>query len=244
VTIVVRDDPPVLVGIYVEPAIIYQGEEFRLRLVASDDVGLQAMRWRIEGTGNKDFDTGGVADCEGMTLCEFNWDLKWAGQEGQFVIQAQARDTAEQLSSIEGEPITVLAAPTLSLSIGGGPFDNALVQEAVGWAINWTALRDEVGEVVLVDFASGDVLAGSAGPAYSPDQARQLLAEAGHYGFDTMLLFDRGDTLAARLAELVSDYLYAVEIYPKYLWVSQADARTNLADMIAAGESGLLIERP
>ncbi len=244
VTIVVRDDAPVLVGIYVEPATIYQGGEFRLRLLASDDVGLQAMRWRIGGTGNKDFDTGGEADCAAMTWCDFDWDLEWTGQDGQFVIQAQARDTAEQLSSIEGEPITVLAAPTLSLSIGGGPFNDEWVQEAVGWAINWAALRDEVGEVVLVDFASGDVLAGSADLPYSPDQARELLAKAGYYGFDTMLLFDRDDTLAARLAELVSEYLYAVEIYPKYLWVSPADARTNFADMIAAGESGLLIERP
>ena len=239
----VQDDPPVVEKVYVEPATIYQGEEFRIRLVASDDVGLQAMRWRIKGTGDKDFDQGREADCAGITWCEFNWDLKWTGQDGQFIIYAQARDTADQLSSMESTAITVLPIATLSLSMGGGPFDDESVQEAVGLAINWAALRDEVGGVVLVDFLSGDVLAGPTEPAYNPDQARELLAKAGHYGFDAMLLFDRDDELAASLAELVTDYLYAVEIYPKYLWVASADARTNFADMIAAGESGLLIER-
>ncbi len=239
----VQDDPPVVEKVYVEPATIYQGEEFRIKLVASDDVGLQAMRWRIKGTGDKDFDEGCEADCAGITWCEFNWDLKWTGQDGQFIIYAQARDTADQLSSIESTAITVLPIATLSLSMGGGPFDDESVQEAVGLAINWAALRDEVGGVVLVDFLSGDVLADPTGPAYDPERAKELLAEAGYYGFDAMLLFDRDDELAASLAELVTDYLYAVEIYPKYLWVAPADARTNFADMIAAGESGLLIER-
>ena len=240
---VVQDNPPVVEKVYVESATIYQGEEFRIKLVASDDVGLQAMRWRIEGTGDKDFDQGREADCAGITWCEFNWDLKWTGQDGRFIIHAQARDTADQLSSMESTAITVLPIVTLSLSMGGGPFDDESVQEAVGLAINWAALRDAIGEVVLVDFLSGDVLADSTEPAYDPERAKELLAEAGYYGFDAMLLFDRDDELAASLAELVTDYLYAVEIYPKYLWVASADARTNFADMIAAGESGLLIER-
>lgn len=239
----VQDNPPIVEKVYVEPATIYQGEEFRITLVASDDVGLQAMRWRIEGTGDKDFDEGREADCAGITWCEFNWDLKWTGQDGQFIIYAQARDTASQLSSIESTAITVLPLATFSLSMGGGPFDDDSVQKAVGFAIDWTALRDKVGGVVLVDFLSGDTLAGPTEPAYDPGRARELLAEAGYYGFDAMLLFDRDDELAASLAELVTDYLYSVEIYPKYLWVAPADARTNFADMIAAGESGLLIER-
>jgi hypothetical protein len=240
---VVQDDLPVVEEVHVEPATIYQEEEFRIKLVASDDVGLQAMRWRIEGTGDKDFDEGGEADCAGKTWCEFNWDLTWTGKDGQFTVYAQVRDTASQLSSIESTAITVLPLATFSLSIGGGPFDDDSVQKAVGFAIDWAALRDKVGGVVLVDFLSGDTLAGPTEPAYDPGRARELLAEAGYYGFDTMLLFNKDDQLASSLAELVTSYLHVVEIYPKYLWVAPADARTNFADMIAAGESGLLIER-
>jgi len=240
---VVRDNPPVVEVVHVEPVTIYQEGEFRIKLIASDDVGLQAMRWRIEGTGDKDFDEGGEADCDGITWCEFNWDLKWTGQAGQFIIYAQVRDTASQLSSIESTAITVLPIATFSLSIGGGPFDDGLVQKAVEFAIDWAALRDEVGGVVLVDFLSGDVLAGPTEPAYDPGRAKELLAEAGYYGFDTMLLFSKDDQAASNLAELVADYLHTVEIYPKYLWVAPADARTHFADMTSAGESGLLIER-
>jgi len=240
---VVQDNPPVVEEVYVEPATIYQGEEFRLRLVASDDFGLQSMRWRIEGTGYEYFDKGDEADCGGITWCEVSWNLIWAGRDGQFAIYAQARDTAGQLSGIESTTITVLPAATFSLSIGGGPFNDELVQKALGFAINWAALRDEVGGVVLVDFLSGKTLAGPTEPAYDPGRAGELLAEAGYYKFDTMLLFDPNDQLAARLAELVTSYLHIVEIYAKYLWVAPADARTNFADMIAAGESGLLIER-
>ena len=240
---VAQDNRPVMEGVYVEPTTIYQGEEFRIKLVASDDVGLQAMRWRIVGTGDRYFDQGGEADCAGITWCEFNWELKWTGKDGKFTVYAQARDTADQLSSMESTAITVLPIATLSLSIGGGPFNDKSVQEAVGLAINWAALRDEVGGVVLVNFLSGDVLAGPTEPAYNPDQAKELLAKAGHYGFNTMLLFNKDDQLASSLAESVASYLRVVEIYPKYLWVAPADARTNFAGMIAAGESGLLIER-
>ncbi|MGA9349914.1 MAG: CARDB domain-containing protein [Anaerolineae bacterium] len=104
----VQDNPPVVEKIYVEPATIYQGEEFRIKLIASDDVGLQTIRWRIEGTGDKYFDKGDEAGCDGITQCELSWDLKWAGKDGQFTIYAQARDTADQLSSIGSTPITVL----------------------------------------------------------------------------------------------------------------------------------------
>ena len=132
----------------------------------------------------------------------------------------------------------------LSLSIGGGPFSDERVQKAVGLAVNWAALRDEIGEVVLADFLSGDDVVGPTEAVYNPDQAKELLAEAGYPdGFDAMLLFDRDDELAVRLAELVTGYLYVVGINPKYLLVAAADARTKFATMIAAGESGLLIER-
>jgi hypothetical protein len=106
--VTVQDHPPVVEEVYVEPATIYQGEEFRIKLIASDDVGLQSIRWRIEGTGDKYFDKGDEAGCGGRTWCELSWDLKWAGKDGQFTIYAQARDTADQLSSIGSTPITVL----------------------------------------------------------------------------------------------------------------------------------------
>jgi mannose-6-phosphate isomerase-like protein (cupin superfamily) len=138
---------------------------------------------------------------------------------------------------------TPAAAESFSLSLGGWPFNEELVQEAVGFAIDWTMLQYEIGEVVLVDFLSGETLAGPTGPVYDPDQARALLEAGGYDGFGTMVLFDPDDALAAILAEWVAGYLYDVEIYPESVWVDPADARAKLASMIEAGESGMLIER-
>ncbi len=241
---VMQDNPPVVEEVYVEPATLYRGDEFEIKLLASDDVGLQSIRWWMKGTEDAYFDNGDQADCGGITWCELEWSLEWIGAAGQFTVYAQARDTVDQLSAAGSTVINILPVATFSLSIGGGPFDDERVQKAVGLAVNWAALRDEIGEVVLVDFLSGDTVVGPTEAAYNPDQAKELLAEAGYPdGFDAMLLFDRDDELAVRLAERVTYYLYAVEIYPKYSWFAAADAGTIFASMIAAGESGLLIER-
>ena len=242
----VQDYPPVVEEIYVEPTTIYQRGMFRLKVSASDDTGLQSIRWWSEGTGDGDLDRGDEASCGGITWCEPNWlGLKWIGRDGQFTIYAQACDTADQLSSIGSTTITVLppgVTARFSLSIGGGPFNNKSVQEAVGFAINWAALRDEIGEVVLVDFLSGETLAGPTEPAYNPDRAKALLEEVGYYSFDTALLFDPGDELANKLAEAVASYLKVI-IGSEFVGVAPADARAKLATIIEAGESGMLIER-
>jgi nuclear transport factor 2 (NTF2) superfamily protein len=241
----VQDNPPVVEGNHVEPSTLYQGDEFRIRLVASDDFGVQSIRWWSEGTGDDYFDYGDEATCGGITWCELNWSLEWTGMDGEFTFYAQARDTAGQLSSVESTTINVLtSAARFSLLIGGGPFSSdEWVQDALGFAIDWSALREEIGEVVLVDFLSGETLAGPTEPAYSPDRAKALLEEVGYYGFDTMLLFVPDDELAAVLAEWVAGYLYEVEIYLESAWVDPADARARLTTMIEAGESGLLVER-
>ena len=134
-------------------------------------------------------------------------------------------------------------AESFSLSIGGGPLANESVQEALGFGIDWATLRDEIGEVILVGFLSGETLAGPTEPAYDPEQAKAFLQEAGYDGFDTTLLFNPGDDLAVGLAEWVASYLYDVEIYPEFVGVDPADARDKLAAVIEAGESGLLVER-
>jgi len=244
--IVVQDNPPVVEEVYVEPATIYERGMFRIKLSASDDTGLQSMWWWIKGSGDDSLDRGDEAVCGGITWCESNWlGLKWTGRDGQFAIYAQARDVAGQLSSLASATITVLSiADRFSLSLGGGPFDNKSVQKAVGFAINWAALRDEIGEVVLVDFLSGETLAGPTEPSYDPERARQLLAEAGYPdGFSTMLLFDQGDELATKLAEWVTSYLGRVNMNTEFIGVAPADARAKLAVMIEAGESGMLIQR-
>ncbi len=243
---VVQDNPPVVEGIYVEPATIYQGEGFRITLVASDDVGLESIWWQMKGTGDDYFDSGDEADCGGITWCELNWSLEWTGNGGEFPVYARARDVAGQLSNMESTTIAVLspsAAARFSLVVGGGPFSDERVQKALRLSMDWATLGNEIGEVVLVDFLSGRTLAGPTEPAYRPDQAKEILAEAGYDGFETMLLFDPDDELAAKLAEWVASYLYGVEIHPGSVGVDPADARARLAIMIEAGESGLLIER-
>ena len=102
-------------AVSVEPATIYQGDEFSIKLTASDDFGLKSIRWRIEGTADAYFDRGDEADCGGITWCELSWDLKWTGKAGQFTVYAQARDTVGQLSSIGSATINVLAPTDLTV---------------------------------------------------------------------------------------------------------------------------------
>jgi len=134
----------------------------------------------------------------------------------------------------------IVATSVLS---GGEPFNDALVQVAMGLAINWPTLREKVGEVVLVDFDSEETLIDPKEAEYNPNLARSLLAGTGHDRFDAVILYDSGDDPATELADAVANYLSAVNISAARRGVASADARTRFADMIAAGESGFLIER-
>jgi hypothetical protein len=118
---VLQDNPPVVEGVTVEPATIYQGDEFRIKLTASDDFGLQSIRWRIEGTADAYFDNGDEAGCGGTTWCELDWSLKWAGHAGHFTIYAQALDTAGQLSSMGSTTITVPSGPPFTVTVTAYP---------------------------------------------------------------------------------------------------------------------------
>jgi len=166
---------------------------------------------------------------------------------GEYGYEVAAFDRAGNVAYLKGYfAVAATALPSaarFSLSIGGELFNDEWVQNALGFGIDWGALRDEIGEVVLLDFLSGKTLAGPTGPTYDPEQARALLEEVGYYGFDTALFFDPEDELAAGLAEWVASYLYDVGIYPEFVGVAPADARAKLATMIEAGESGLLVER-
>jgi tetratricopeptide (TPR) repeat protein len=237
------DGLPVVEQITVEPSTINQGEAFVISVTASDDFGLQSVRWWSEGTGDDYLDRGYEASCGGVTRCSQRWpSLKWTGKDGEFPIYAEARDTADQVSREVSATITIAAR--FSLLIGGGPFSNESVQNALGAGINWGNLEEEIGEVILVDFLSEEALPGSTGMAYRPDLARELLTGAGYPdGFNVVLLFDPDDESAVELADLVASYLSVVGIRPEYLWVASVDARTRVSSMIAAGESGLLIER-
>ena len=237
---VVPDYPP-QVKISVEPSAIYKEAKFVIRVTASDDIGLQSVRWWSEGTGDESLNQGGKLVYDGgVGSFDKSWSLTWAGNKGMFTIYAEARDTAGQQSSRASTMITVLPTEKFTLLSGGEPLADASVQVAMGRAINWAALREEVGEVVLVDFSSGETLAGPKEPEYDPDLARRLLDQA---DFDAVLLYDSGDEPATELAEAVARYLNGVGISVERRGVAQANARTYFADMIVAGESGLLIER-
>lgn len=237
------DSPPVVEAIFLQPSKILQGDAVVIRVVASDDFGVQSVRWWSKDTGDYYLDKGQDAACGGVTRCDHSWPaLKWTGQDGEFFIFAEARDVAGQPSTIVSAKITVAAR--FSLSIGGGAFASESVQNAMGFGINWAALRREVGEVVLVDFLSGDTLPGPSGMAYRPDSARELLAGAGYPdGFEVVLLYDPDDELADKLVGLVSSQLSVIGVRSEHLWVATADARSRFTSVIAAGDNGLLIER-
>lgn len=240
---VVPDYPP-QATISVESSRIYKKAEVVIKVTASDDIGLQSVRWWSEGTGDESLSQGGEFVYDGgVGSFDKSWSRTWTGNKGEFTIHAQARDTAGQLSSIASTVITVLPTDKFSLSIGGEPFNDTSVQVAMGSAINWAVLQEEIGEVRLVDFDSGETLAGPTKPAYDSDLARRLLAQTDYSRFDTVLLYDSGDEPTAELAEAIVNYLSAVNISAERRGVASADARTKFSTMIATGESGLLIER-
>lgn len=244
VDITVVPDYPPQVTLSVEPSTLYKKAELAIKVTASDDIGLQSVRWWSVGTGDGSLNQGGEFVYDGgVGSFDKSWSRTWTGNKGKFNIYAQARDTAGQLSSVASTVITVLPTEKFSLSIGGEPFNDASVQVAMGLAINWAALREEVGEVVLVDFSSGETLAGPKEPEHNPDLARRLLAETDGGRFDAVLLYDSGDEPATELAEAVARYLNGVGISIERRGVASANARTQFADMIAADESGFLIER-
>ena len=237
---VIVDGPPVVEQISVEPSTIHQGEAFVVSVTASDDFGLQSIRWWGENTGDDYLNKGCEASCGEITRCSQRWPaLKWTGKDGEFAIYAEARDIADQVSREMSATITILAR--FSLLIGGGPFANESVQNALGFGINWGDLEDEIGAVVLVDFASEETLPGMA---YRLDSARELLTVAGYpNGFDAVLLFDPDDKSAGRLADLLTNQLSVIGIRTEYLWVAPANARDKFDATTDVNEGGLLIER-
>jgi hypothetical protein len=234
------DGLPVVEQISIEPSTIKQGEAFVISATARDDFGLQSVRWWSKGTGDAYLDKGHEDSCGGATRCSQRWPpLKWTGGDGEFPIYVEARDIADQVSGEMSAMITILAR--FSLLIGGGPFADEPVQNAMGFGINWGELEEEIGEVVLVDFASQETLPGMA---YNSDSARELLAVAGYpNGFDAVLLFDPDDKSAGRLADLLTGQLSVIGIRTEYLWVAPANARDKFDAITDVDEGGLLIER-
>jgi hypothetical protein len=240
---VVPDYPP-QVRISVEPSTIYKEATFVIKVTASDDIGLQSIRWWSEGTGDGSLNQGGEFVYDGgIGSFDRSWSRIWTGNKGKFTIYAQAYDTAGQRSSRGSTTITVLPADKFSLLIGGESFSDTSVQVAMGLAINWAALREDIGEVVLVDFDSGETLAGPTKPAYDPDLARRLLTQIDYSRFDAVLLYDSGDEPATELAEAIVNYLSAVNISAERRGVASANARTQFDTIIAGGDNGLLIKR-
>jgi hypothetical protein len=238
---IVVDGLPVVQSVSVEPSSILQGEAFVITVSASDDFGLQSIGWRSEGTGDEYLNRGREMDCGGITRCSQRWPPQtWTGRDGEFIIYAEALDTADQVSREFTATLTVAAR--FSLLVGGGPFAKESVQNALGFGINWGELGEEIGQVMLVDFASEETLPAMT---YNPASARELLAGAGYPdGFSAVLLFDPDDDLAARMADLVAGHLSEVGIRCEYLWVAPADARNKFATITGSGdEGGLLIER-
>ncbi len=232
------DGPPVVGAISIEPETIYQGADFRIRVTASDDFGVQSIWWGSDDSP----DEGDEISCDGKTSCELDLTPKWKGKKGECTIYVQALDIVGQLSNKKSLAITVLSTGTFSLLIGGGPFNDTSVQAAMGLAINWAVLQEEIGKVVLVDFDSRETLAGPAESAYDLDLAKDLLARVGYYNFDVVLLYNPSDELATELAEKVAGYLKDVDISVEPRGVAQTDARTNFEAIIAADESCLLVE--
>lgn len=237
---IIVDGLPVVEQISIEPSTIHQGEAFVISSTASDDFGLQSVGWWSQDTGDKYLDEGQEDSCGGITRCSQRWPpLKWTGRDGEFVIYVEARDIAGQVSHEMSTTITILAR--FSLLVGGGPFADESVQNALGFGINWGELEEKIGEVVLVDFASEETLPGMA---YRTDSARELLSVAGYpNGFDAVLLFDPDDKSAGKLADLLTSQLSVIGIDTEYLWVASASARDKLGAITDVDEGGLLIER-
>lgn len=74
-----------------------RGEEFTIRLVASDADGIDIAYWWATAIDDDALLDTHVQDCQGATPCRKGWKVS-TGAAGNFVLHAQARDRSGALS--------------------------------------------------------------------------------------------------------------------------------------------------
>lgn len=140
-----------------------------------------------------------------------------------------------QVSSVEGSGANVASRAANGVSFLGinsttGPLADPLVRQAVWHAID----RDQLVSSVLDDraVANDQIVApnvagyvdGAEGPAYDPDEAKSLLAEAGYDGGEIALEYatDGRIPMSSEIAQAIGGYLDAVGINVKLVGMDQA----------------------
>ncbi|WP_395244069.1 ABC transporter substrate-binding protein [Agromyces sp. MMS24-K17] len=146
-----------------------------------------------------------------------------------------------QVSSVEGSSAEVASRAAngvtfLGMNSTAGPLADARIREAVWHAIDReelvTAVLDGRGvpnDQVVAPNVAGFVK-GAEGPAYDPDAAEALLAEAGYDGTPIPLEYatDGRIPMSAEIAQAVAGYLGAVGIEVKLVGMDQASLSNKI----------------
>ena len=74
-----------------------QGEQFTIRIEATDPEGIESVWWWATSTDDDDLRDTETRNCRGATPCRENWAVSTA-DEGDIIIHAQSRDTLGNLS--------------------------------------------------------------------------------------------------------------------------------------------------
>jgi ABC-type transport system substrate-binding protein len=131
---------------------------------------------------------------------------------------------------------------------GGGPLQDARVQEAVLAAVDWPALVEGSFEgqdvPVVVELTERDVIQDARDIPYDPDRAKELLAEGGYPdGFATALYHPPDDVELRRMMKGMFDAWLKVGVRADPTELPAPDALQRMEASAAAGEAAMSLNR-
>jgi ABC-type transport system substrate-binding protein len=131
---------------------------------------------------------------------------------------------------------------------GGGPLQDARVQDALLAAVDWQALVEGSFEgqdvPVVVELAERDVIQDARDSPYDPDRAKELLAESGYSdGFATALYHPPDDVELRGMIKGMFDAWLKVGVRADPAELPAPDALQRMEASIAAGEAVMSLNR-
>jgi ABC-type transport system substrate-binding protein len=170
------------------------------------------------------------------------------GNNGQIsaVIMAEDLPVGTHLVYIVADHDRILASAEVGTQIkvvfGGHPVDDPRVQEAILYAVFWKELTEQIFleldvPVAIEQWEVGPVLTDAREVPFDPEQARQMLTQAGFAdGFRLLLYFSPENEHLTTMAERIAEMLNELGIVPELLPVPRSNAQAEVAAMIAVGE--------
>jgi ABC-type transport system substrate-binding protein len=163
---------------------------------------------------------------------------------------APDRPTSFPTTKPEPAETRVPQVADLGLFLGGGPFEEPYVLEAIALSVPWAGVSEEFfsayGQEILITVeAQGQEYALSTDVEYDPDKAIEMLADVGYpEGFPVLLLYTVDDEPLQFLAEVMTQHLgdtgfQIVEL----MGMPVAEGHAKALTLVAAGETVMWLHR-